>query len=85
MPIRKRKNFINDFTSGPVLRSLLTFAFPLFLSNLLQAVYNMVDMIVVGRVVGEAGLSGVTIGGDVLAFLTFISMGFSSASQVIIS
>ena len=85
MPIRKGKNFINDFTSGPVLRSLLVFAVPLFLSNLLQAVYNMVDMIVVGRVVGEAGLSGVTIGGDILSFLTFISMGFSSASQVIIS
>ena len=85
MPIRKAKHFINDFTSGPVLRSLLVFAVPLFLSNLLQAVYNMVDMIVVGRVVGEAGLSGVTIGGDVLSFLTFISMGFSSASQVIIS
>ena len=85
MPIRKRKNFINDFTSGPVLYTLLVFAVPLFLSNLLQAVYNMVDMIVVGRVVGEAGLSGVTIGGDVLSFLTFISMGFSSASQVIIS
>ena len=85
MPVRKRKNFINDFTSGPVLRTLLVFAIPLFLSNLLQAVYNMVDMVVVGRVVGEAGLSGVTIGGDVLSFLTFISMGFSSASQVIIS
>ncbi len=85
MSLRKEKNFINDFTTGPVLRSLLTFAFPLFLSNLLQAVYNMVDMIVVGRVVGAAGLSGVTIGGEVLSFLTFISMGFSSASQVIIS
>lgn len=79
------KNFIQDFTSGPVLSTLLFFAAPLFLSNLLQAVYNMVDMIVVGRVVGETGLSGITIGGDVLSFLTFISMGFSSASQVIIS
>ena len=85
MSIHKRKNFINDFTSGPVLRALLAFSLPLFLSNLLQAVYSVVDMIVVGRVVGEAGLSGVTIGGDVLSFLTFISMGFSSASQVIIS
>lgn len=85
MPQKTAKQFINDFTTGPVLRTLLTFTFPLFLSNLLQAVYSMVDMIVVGRVVGETGLSGVTIGGDILAFLTFISMGFSSASQVIIS
>ena len=64
---------------------LVTFAFPLFLSNLLQAIYNVVDMIIVGHVVGETGLSGLAIGGDILTFLTFVSMGFSSASQVIIS
>ncbi len=85
MAIHTQKKFINDFTAGPVLKALLVFAAPLFLSNLLQAIYNMVDMVVVGRVVGETGLSGVTIGGDVLNFLTFISMGFSNASQVIIS
>ncbi len=81
----KSKIFIRDFTSGPVMKTLIVFAFPLFLSNLLQAVYNMVDMVVVGQVVGETGLSGITIGGDVLNFLTFIAMGFSNASQVIIS
>ena len=79
------KTLINDFTAGPVLPALVTFAFPLFLSNLLQAVYNVVDMIVVGRVVGEAGLSGLSVGGDVLSLLTFLAMGFSNASQIIIS
>ena len=81
----QNKNFVRDFTSGPIMRTLLVFALPLFLSNLLQAVYNMVDMVVVGQVVGETGLSGITIGGDVLSLLTFISMGFSSASQIVIS
>ena len=85
MQQKSTKLFINDFTSGPVLRSLLVFAFPLFLSNLLQAIYNVVDMIVVGHVVGEAGLSGITIGGDVLSMLTFLAMGFSNANQIIIS
>nr|WP_283244885.1 MATE family efflux transporter [Gehongia tenuis] len=55
------------------------------MSNLLQVVYNMVDMVVVGQFVGSAGLSAVSIGGDVLSFLTFIAMGFASAGQVIIS
>lgn len=77
--------FIKSFTSGPVLRSLLTFALPLFLSNLLQALYNLADMVVVGQVVGAPGLSGISVGGDVLAMLTFIAMGFADASQVIIS
>lgn len=85
MPQASSKTFINDFTSGPVLPSLITFTMPLFLSNLLQAVYNVVDMVVVGHVVGEVGLSGLSIGGDLLTFLTFLSMGFASASQVIIA
>ena len=79
------KTFIQDFTSGPILRTLLTFSLPLFLSNLLQALYNLVDMVVVGQVVGAPGLSGISVGGDVLAMLTFIAMGFSDAGQVIIS
>lgn len=79
------ENFIINHTKGPILRSLIIFSFPLFLSNLLQAVYNLVDMIVVGQVVGAEGLSGIAVGGDVLALLTFISMGFSDAGQVIIS
>jgi putative MATE family efflux protein len=79
------EKFINDFTSGPVLPALVAFSFPLFLSNLLQAIYNVVDMVVVGRVVGETGLSGLAVGGDVLNLLTFLSIGFSNAGQIIIS
>ena len=74
-----------DLTEGSVSRKMLQFASPLFLSNLLQAVYNIVDMIVVGQVVGRVGLSAVAIGGDVLNLLTFIAMGFSNAGQVIIA
>ena len=76
---------IHDFTTGPVLSTLIAFTLPLFLSNLLQAIYSMVDMMVVGRVVGQAGLSGISVGGDVLSLLTFLSMGFANASQVILA
>ncbi|MBQ8564023.1 MAG: polysaccharide biosynthesis C-terminal domain-containing protein, partial [Firmicutes bacterium] len=79
------KTYIKDFTQGSVAKHLLVFAAPLFLSNLLQVVYNLVDMIIVGHVAGETGLSAVAIGGDVTNFLTFLSMGFSSAGQVLIS
>ncbi|MGM9608286.1 MAG: MATE family efflux transporter [Oscillospiraceae bacterium] len=82
---KQTETLIQNFTSGPVLPTLVTFALPLFLSNLLQAVYNVVDMVVVGRVMGGAGLSGLSVGGDVLSLLTFLSIGFSNASQIIIS
>ena len=83
--MEKDKSFVTDFTSGPIASSLLRFATPLFLASLLQAVYNMVDMIIVGHVMGKVGLSGVSVGGDLVGFLTFIAMGFSNAGQVIIS
>ena len=79
------KTAIKDFTRGNVTKQLIVFSLPLFLSNLLQIVYNMVDMIVVGKVLGKAGISSVSVGGDVSMLMTFIAMGFSSAGQVIIA
>lgn len=81
----KEKTLIKDLTVGSVPRQLLIFALPLVLSGILQAAYNMVDMIVVGRYLESAGLSAVSIGGDVLMVLTFVAMGFSNAAQIIIS
>lgn len=82
---RQKQSNIKDFTTGNVPKQLVSFATPLFLSSLLQIVYNMVDMIIVGQKLGKVGLSAVSVGGDVTSFLTFIAMGFSSAGQVIIS
>lgn len=76
---------IRDFTKGNITKQLLTFAFPLFLANLLQVVYNMVDMAVVGHVLGKAGTSAVSVGGDISVFLTFVGIGFGNAGQVLIA
>ena len=76
---------IRDLTRGNVVKQLFSFALPLFVSNALQAVYNLVDMVIVGHCIGPAGMSAVSIGGDLLHLLTFVAMGFSSAGQVIIA
>ena len=81
----QKSSMVTDLTNGSVTKLLLRFAFPLFISNALQAVYNIVDMIVVGQYIGGEGMSAVSIGGDVLHLLTFVAMGFSSAGQVLIS
>ena len=70
----KNKTLITDFTSGNIPKQLITFATPLFLSSLLQIVYNAVDMVVVGQVLGKTGISAVSVGGDVSNFLTFIAI-----------
>ena len=83
--MERRSTMVRDMTEGPVVPLLLRFAFPLFVSNALQAVYNLVDMVVVGNYIGKAGMSAVSIGGDLLHLITFVAMGFCSAGQVIIA
>ena len=83
--MERRSTMVRDMTQGPVVPLLVRFALPLFVSNALQAVYNLVDMVVVGNYIGKAGMSAVSIGGDLLHLLTFVAMGFCSAGQVIIA
>ena len=47
---KQKSTMVTDLTNGSVTKLLLRFAFPLFVSNALQAVYNIVDMVVVGQV-----------------------------------
>ncbi len=80
-----KNSHIKDFTEGNITKQLVVFAWPLLLSNILQVVYSMVDMIVVGNVMGKVGTSAVTVGGDVTNLLTFVGIGFASAGQVLIA
>ena len=52
-----KSSAIKDFTEGNIAKQLIIFSLPLFLSNLLQVVYNMVDMLVVGIALGNPGIS----------------------------
>ena len=79
------KTLVNDMSQGPVLKGLIRFAIPMILANLLQAVYSMVDMIVVGQFGGPAGLSAVGIGGQLTNLFLAVGMGFSNGAQVVIS
>ena len=45
----------SNLTEGPILRTLLTFAIPIVLTNLVQQLYSMVDLIVIGQFVGSVG------------------------------
>lgn len=81
----KSKTLIADFTQGSITKHLFMFATPLFLSSLLQIIYNTADMVIVGQKLGKMGLSAVSVGGDISNFMTFIAMGFCNAGQIIIS
>ncbi len=80
-----KKSFINDLTEGSVARKLLYFAIPFMLCNLLQTVYNLVDMSVVGHFLGSTGLSSVSVGGRVVELLTMLCTGFCTGGQILLS
>lgn len=83
--MKQGKTLIHDFTEGSILSQLFRFGAPFILSNLLQTVYNLVDMVVVGQVLGSSGLSAVATGGELLNMFTFVCMGFTTAGQVVIA
>lgn len=83
--MNKSETLINNLAEGPVLSKLTRFAIPIMLANLLQAVYSMVDMIVVGQFGGPAGLSAVGIGGQLQNLFLAVGMGFANGGQVVIS
>lgn len=76
---------IKDLTQGSVSKELLRFSFPFMLSNALQTVYNLVDMVVVGQYVGPSGLTAVSVGGQITWLLCCLAIGYSSGGQIYIS
>ena len=79
------REIINDLTTGNVTKKLIRFALPFMLSTLLQTAYAMVDMIIVGRVVGAPGLSAVGMSSQISWLATALCIGFSNGGQIIIS
>ncbi len=76
---------IKDLTSGNVGKELLRFAAPFMLSNALQTIYSLVDMVVVGQFVGASGLTAVSMGGQLTWLLCCIAIGYCTSGQIIIA
>jgi len=74
-----------DLTKGVIWKQLVVFAIPLVLTNLLQSVYGMVDMIITGRFVGTGGLSAVTNSSTIMHFITQLLVGVSTGGSILIS
>ena len=75
----KTKRVGRDLTSGPVFQSLMIFVLPIILTNLVQQLYSMVDLMVIGQYVGNVGTVGVSVGGEVSDFLTPVATSFATA------
>lgn len=79
------KKVVMDMTSGNPAKLLLKFALPMFIGNIFQQFYNMVDAIVVGKFVGPDALASVGATGALNFFIISLLFGLSSGVSIIIS
>jgi putative MATE family efflux protein len=76
---------INAMTEGNPLRLILAFAFPMFIGNIFQQLYNMVDSIVVGNYVGKVALAAVGTGFPVIFLMSSMFIGLGMGATILIS
>ena len=74
-----------DLTQGPVTKSMLLFALPMILGNLLQQFYNVADTLIVGQFLGAAALAAVGSSYTLMTFLTSILLGMCMGSGAVFS
>ena len=74
-----------ELTQGPVMRTMLWFAVPMILGDLLQQCYNIADTLIVGRFVGTDALAAVGSAFSLMTFLTSILLGLAMCSGTVFS
>lgn len=83
--VRRKESVGTNLTEGPIMRTLISFAIPIVLTNLVQQLYSLVDVIVIGQFVGNIGTVGVNTGGEVADLVTPVATAFSTAGQIYIA
>ena len=78
-------NKAHDLTTGNITKTMLWFAAPMILGNLLQQFYNIADTLIVGQFLGAEALAAVGSAYTLIIFLTSVFLGLCMGSGVIFS
>lgn len=81
----KSKELVLDMTEGKPLSLILKFAVPMLIGNLFQQVYNLVDSVVVGRLVGADALAAVGASSSITFLFFALCNGFGGGGGIITS
>ncbi len=76
---------ITDMTTGNPYKLILLFSIPLLIGNIFQQMYNMVDSIVVGNIVGEKALAAVGTAFPIVFMTSSLFMGIGVGATIMIS
>lgn len=74
----------NQLTEGNILKTLLVFAIPFLIANILQSLYGAVDLFVIGKYCDAASVAAVSTGTQVTQIVTSLVTGLTLGSTVII-
>ncbi len=83
--MEKKNRYVKDMTQGNAAKLLLQFAVPLFIGNVFQQLYNMVDSVIVGQFVGENALGAIGTTGSLHFFFFSLVGGLSVGIGIIVS
>ena len=82
----QKKSFFNmnvDLMHGPILKSLLLFMLPILVSNLFQQLYNTVDTMIVGNVLGDTALAAIGSCGSIYELLVGFGIGIGNGLAIV--
>lgn len=72
-----------DLLKGNILKSLVIFAIPLFISNLFQQLYNTVDIMIVGNFLGDTSLAAIGASSAVYELLVGFALGIGNGLSMV--
>lgn len=75
----------NRLTQGSIMGSLVRFAVPFLVANLIQALYGAVDTAVVGWFCNTAGVSAVSIGSQMMHIVNSLATGLSMGGTILVA
>lgn len=74
-----------DLINGKIGKSIFRFALPMFIGNLFQQLYNIVDSIIVGNFLGKEALAAVGASFPIVYTLIALIIGIGSGGTVVVS
>ena len=75
----------HDFTRGNIRTALIRFAVPFFLTSLIQSMYNIADIKIVGAYLGNAGIAAASIAGSLTWSLTYGIIALCDGGAIMVS
>lgn len=76
---------MRDMTEGNIVKQLLSFALPVFIGNIFQSFYSIVDTVIVGQFLGVDALAAVGAIGSLMFLVTGVMLGFANGFGISIA